>query len=98
MGQGRGTGPRGRGGSPPEEAPPGETEHKRERVRGERHKGKMIGNYLEKGTLPRGESRVELQEMLSTSQKYAEQALERERIPAELKEIPKKYFEKILPE
>lgn len=58
----------------------------------------MVGSFLTKGMPPKGEAKLELQEVISTQTRYAEQALERERIPNELKEIPKRYFEKILQE
>ncbi|MGE3164475.1 MAG: hypothetical protein AB7O52_06200 [Planctomycetota bacterium] len=91
-------GARGKGGARPPEAPPGETSEHAERLQGQRHQGKMIGSFLEQGMPPTGEARVELQNLIISGTRYAEQSLERERIPAELKEIPKQYFEKILPQ
>lgn len=82
----------------PPEADPGETGTTPGQLKGERHKGKMIGSFLEKGLPPRGDTKVELRDMIISGKRYAEQSLERERIPAELKEIPKQYFEKILPD
>ncbi|MFQ5653886.1 MAG: hypothetical protein ACE5GW_04030 [Planctomycetota bacterium] len=55
----------------------------------------MLGSYLEKGAAPPGEARLELEEMIISGSRYAERSLERERIPAELKEIARKYFESI---
>lgn len=79
------------------EAAGGETAAKPEQLHGERHQGKMIGSFLEQGMPPTGEARLELQQLILSESRYAEQSLEQERIPAELKEIPKQYFEKILP-
>lgn len=95
-GQGTGTGGFKGGGSPPPEATDGETAGTPEKLRGQNHGGRMIGSFLVKGDPPAGEARAELRAVLEAGTRYAEQALERERIPAELKEIPKRYFERIL--
>ena len=88
LGAGRGFGPR-------PEAPEADTGRKATQVRGPHHQGKMIGSFLEKGEAPRGEARIELEELILAGQRLAEQSLERERIPAELKAIPREYFERI---
>ncbi len=55
----------------------------------------MIGSFLVKGLPAKGEVQVELKELILTETRLAERSLERERIPAELKEIPRRYFERI---
>ena len=45
------------------------------------------------GQPPKGEAALEFQEIVVSGQRYAERAVEQERIPADLKEIPLKYFE-----
>ena len=59
------------------------------------HKGKLVGSYLEKGSAPKGESKLELQELILSGSRYAEQNIERERYPAEYRELPLRYFERI---
>ncbi len=97
MGAGRGFGPpgSGSGAGPRPEAPEATTGHQPERLRGPFHKGKMIGSFLVKGLPAKGEVQVELEELILTETRLAERSLERERIPAELKEIPRRYFELI---
>ena len=90
-----GTGGQGRGSSPPGEDPLAKTGTKEEHVTGPRHKGEMIGSFLEKGEAPAGESQVEIAEAVRASQRVAEESLEKERIPAELREVAKQYFEKL---
>ena len=88
LGAGQGYGPR-------PDAPESETGRQPTRLRGPHHKGKMLSSYLEKGEAPTGDAQVELLNLILEGQRIAEQSLERERIPAELKEIPIQYFEKI---
>ena len=90
-----GTGGQGQGNAPPGEAPPGETGNKAEQLAGHRHQGEMIGSFFEKGAAPAGESQAELVEAIRASQRVAEESLEKERIPAELREVAKQYFEKL---
>ena len=93
-GQG-GTGGRGQGNSPPPEGPDAETGNNPHQLAGKKHAGEMIGSFLEKGEAPAGESRVAVAEAIKASQRVAEESLEKERIPAELREVAKKYFEKL---
>ncbi|MCA8959412.1 MAG: hypothetical protein KDC38_02815 [Planctomycetes bacterium] len=95
LSRGQGTGPRGEGGATPGESPEQDTRHKQETLRGAMHKGRMVGSYLEKGEAPRGESQIELQELILTGSRYAEESLEQERYPAEYRELPKRYFERL---
>ncbi len=90
-----GTGGVGRGSSPPGEAPPGETGNEPDQVSGHRHQGKMIGSFLEKGEAPVGEARVEVVEALRASARVAEESLEKERIPAELRRVARDYFDRL---
>ncbi|MGA1780788.1 MAG: hypothetical protein ACO4CW_10700 [Planctomycetota bacterium] len=90
-----GAGPRGRGGGTPPESAPGETETELQTLTGRKHQGEMIGSFLEKGEAPAGESSVELAETVRSSQRLAEESLERERIPAELRKVAREYFEKL---
>lgn len=94
-GKGRGTGGQGGGGAPPGEAPAGETGSDPAQLSGHRHPGKMVGSFLEKGEAPAGEARTEVAEALRASQRVAEESLEKERIPAELRQVAKDYFEKL---
>ena len=94
MGMGNGLGA-GRGFGLRPEAPESETGKKPLKLKGPLHRGRMLGSYVEKGDAPKGEAQVELEELISAGKRMMEQSLERERIPAELKEIPRKYFEKI---
>jgi hypothetical protein len=55
----------------------------------------MIGSLLEKGQAPTGKARVELEQLILSGSKFAEEALDRERMPADRKEIPLRYFERI---
>jgi len=94
-GQGSGTGGPGQGSGLPGEAENSETTHSKDRLRGAFHKGKMVASYLEKGEAPKGDSRIELQELMQAGQRFAEETLEKVRYPADYQEIPKKYFERI---
>lgn len=95
MGNG-GTGGFGRGNAPPPESAPGETGSKPTKLSAAgRHKGKIVGSFLKEGKAPKGEAKLELQEFISSGSRLAEESLERERLPAELKEIPRQYFERI---
>jgi len=94
-GAGSGAGPRGRGGGTPPESAPGETETELQTLTGRKHQGEMSGSSLEKGEAPAGESSVELAETVRSSQRLAEESLERERIPAELRKVAREYFEKL---
>ena len=42
-----------------------------------------------------GEAQVELRDEILSGARLREESLDRERIPAELKEIPRRYFERI---
>ncbi len=90
-----GVGGQGQGNSPPGEDPLGKTGTKEEQLSGPRHKGEMIGSFLEKGEAPAGEARVEVAEAIRAGQRVAEESLDKERIPAELREVAKQYFEKL---
>ena len=84
----------GQGNAPPPESPPGETGKKPTQLQSpNKHKGKIVGSFLKKGEAPRGDAQIELQELILSGSRLAEESLEQERMPAELKEIPKKYFE-----
>jgi hypothetical protein len=92
---GPGTGGKGGGGGLPGEAPPGETGHDPSQVTAPRHPGKMIGSFLEKGEAPAGEARLEVEEALRSSARVAEESLEKERIPAEMRRVARDYFERL---
>lgn len=94
MGAG-GTGGQGRGSSPPGEAPEGPTGNSPEQLTGQKHQGKMIGSFLEKGEAPAGEAQLAVEEAIRASQRLAEESLEKERIPAELREVAREYFERL---
>jgi len=90
-----GTGGQGRGSSPPGEAPEGPTGSTPEQLTGPKHRGKMIGSFLEKGEAPPGEAQLEIEQAIRASQRLAEESLEKERIPAELREVAREYFERL---
>ena len=68
---------------------------KEEQVSGQKHDGVMIGSFLEKGTAPTGEAQVEVRDAVRSNLRMAESSLDKERIPAELREVAKKYIEKL---
>lgn len=72
-----------------------DTGSKAEKLKGERHKGKIVGSYLKQGEAPKGEAKLELEQAIRSGSRIAEEALEQERMPAELKEIPKQYFDRL---
>ncbi len=80
---------------PRPEAAESETGGKPAKLHGPFHKGRMIGSFLVKGLPPKGEAQVELRELILSETRLQEKSLEQERIPAELKEIPRRYFERI---
>ncbi len=54
-----------------------------------------MGSFLVEGQPPKGQAGIRLQDMILSGSRFAEQSMEKERIPSDLKEIPKHYFEGI---
>ena len=90
-----GTGGIGRGNAPPAEAPEGPTGTNRKQMKGANHQGQIIGSFMVNGLPPKGDASIELQGAIRSASRMAEQSIEQEHIPADLKEIPLRYFERL---
>ncbi|MCI0652471.1 MAG: hypothetical protein L0Z55_11385 [Planctomycetes bacterium] len=77
------------------EAKDGASQTQLERLSGARHRGEIAGSYLVEGEAPKGAAAIELREAALAGQRFAEESLDQERIPADLREIPRRYFERI---
>lgn len=94
---GNGPGPTGGGlgsGLRPE-APEGPTDREQKQLTGANHQGRIIGSFLVNGVPPKGEAAHEFRSVLLSGSRAAEEAMDHERIPADLKEIPLRYFEEL---
>jgi len=99
-GQGQGKGPGNSGGS-------GQGQGDRQRgelndagfvkskIKGQLGKGPILGSFMVKGLPPKGESNVEYKNAITNYKAAAEEALDKERIPANYRELVKDYFEAI---
>lgn len=96
--QGRGNGPGGGGGRGSGERDRGNLDSanfEKSRVRGQIGKGPILGSFLVKGMPPKGESNVEYREAITNYRAAAEDALDKERIPANYRDLVREYFEAI---
>ena len=92
---GPGSGGTGGGGGKPPEAGDGKTGNDPAQLSGNQHPGRTIGSFLVEGEAPRGDSRAELKEVLQASRRFAEEAIQHERIPAELRQVVEDYFNRL---
>jgi len=98
QGQGRGNGPgggSGRGGGERDRGNLDAANFEKSRVRGQIGKGPILGSFLVKGMPPKGESNVEYREAITNYRAAAEDALDKERIPANYRGLVREYFEAI---
>ncbi len=77
------------------EAPDGPTSTEQKLLTGANHPGRIIGSFLVNGVPPKGEAAHEFRSAILSGSRAAEEAIEHEQIPADLKEIPLRYFEEL---
>ncbi len=65
------------------------------KIKGRLGKGPILGSFMVKGMPPKGESNVEYKNAITNYKAAAEEALDKERIPANYRELVKDYFEAI---
>ncbi|MBI2195010.1 MAG: hypothetical protein HYU36_23765 [Planctomycetes bacterium] len=65
------------------------------KVKGQIGKGPVLGSFMVKGLPPRGETTVEYSEVVTHYKEAAEDALDKERIPANYRDLVREYFESI---
>ena len=87
-GSGRGSGLRDRGGLD-------SANFEKSRVKGQIGKGPILGAFLIKGLPPKGESNVGYQDAVTNYKAAAEEALDKERIPANYRDLVRDYFDAI---
>ena len=95
-GRGKGSG-RGRGrgrGLRPRGAADG-TQFEKSKVKGQLGKGPILGAFTVKGLPPKGNTNVEYSDVVTRYKEAAEEALDKERIPANYRDLVRNYFESI---
>ena len=94
LASGRGKG-RGRGrGLRPRGAADG-TQFEKSKVKGQLGKGPILGAFTVKGLPPKGNTNVEYSDVVTRYKEAAEEALDKERIPANYRDLVRDYFESI---
>jgi hypothetical protein len=87
-GSGKGTGERERGKLE-------SAQFEQSKVSGRIGKGPILGSFFVKGMPPKGESNVEYRDAVTNYKAAAEEALDKERIPANYRELVRDYFDAI---
>jgi hypothetical protein len=98
-GKNQGNGPgmggpgQGEGGVAPET--PGDTGLEKTKIPGQLGPGRIVGAWTTKGEPPKGEARVEYEQVVESAAEEAMDALSKQRVPATQREYVRDYFEAI---
>ncbi len=85
----------GAGGGTRPEAKDGDTENQPETLNGGGRGGVTVATILVEGEAPAGDARVSLQQAVEASSRIAESDLDRQRVPATLRQLAEDYFDRL---